>query len=63
MADNTAQVPELPNVTFTLTYGSGGIDGMPSNTVRVVATRPGIPTEDNPNPEPIVLRDTSFIGP
>ncbi|WP_044506239.1 hypothetical protein [Gordonia sp. KTR9] len=38
MADTTFALDEIPGVTFTASYGSGGQTGLPSNWVRIVGT-------------------------
>ncbi|QDH92472.1 hypothetical protein SEA_DMITRI_29 [Gordonia phage Dmitri] len=46
MADTTFELDEIPGVTFTASFGSGGQTGLPSNWVRIVGT------VDNPYYEP-----------
>lgn len=47
MANDTIfEVPEIPGVTFTASFGSGGQTGLPSNWVRIVGTAP------NPHHDP-----------
>lgn len=38
MADTTFTRDEFPGVTFTVLAGSGGLPGLPSNSMRIVAT-------------------------
>lgn len=39
MANDTIfELPEIPGVTFTASYGSGGETGLPSNWIRIVGT-------------------------
>jgi len=38
MADTTFELDEIPGVTFTASFGSGGQTGLPSNWVRIVGT-------------------------
>ena len=59
----TFTLPELPDVTFTVTRGSGGDSGLPANWIRVVGTQPGEPTEDKPDPDPVVVSEVGFAGP
>ncbi|QDF15400.1 hypothetical protein SEA_MOLLYMUR_39 [Gordonia phage Mollymur] len=61
--DTIWKLPETPGVTYTSSYGSGGQSGLPSNWIRIIGTRPGVPTEDNPDPDPIVVLDVGFAGP
>lgn len=36
--DTIFELPEIPGVTFTASYGSGGETGLPSNWIRIVGT-------------------------
>lgn len=63
MADATFTLDDLPGITFEATRGSGGSPDQPSNWLRIVATKPGEPTEDDPNPDPVTLCDVGFAGP
>ncbi len=38
MNDTIFELPEIPGVTFTASYGSGGETGLPSNWIRIVGT-------------------------
>ncbi|QDP44146.1 hypothetical protein SEA_JUJU_30 [Gordonia phage JuJu] len=38
MADTTFTIEEFPGVTFTVLVGSGGLPGLPSNSMRLVAS-------------------------
>ncbi|XAO35456.1 hypothetical protein SEA_MORGANA_22 [Gordonia phage Morgana] len=61
--DTVWELPETPGVTYTSSYGSGGVSGLPSNWIRIVGTREGVPTEGDPEPEPIVVLEVGFAGP
>ncbi|AXH50486.1 hypothetical protein SEA_RUTHY_23 [Gordonia phage Ruthy] len=37
---NTFTLDEFPGVTFSVLTGSGGVPGLPSNSVRIIATMP-----------------------
>ncbi|WPH57906.1 hypothetical protein SEA_RAYTHEFIREFLY_29 [Gordonia phage RayTheFireFly] len=36
--DTIFELPEIPGVTFTASFGSGGETGLPSNWIRIVGT-------------------------
>ena len=38
MADTTFTLDEFPGVTFTVLVGSGGLPGLPSNSMRIIGT-------------------------
>lgn len=40
MADTTFALDEIPGVTFTASFGSGGESGLPSNWIQIVGTVP-----------------------
>lgn len=51
----TFSFADQPGVTYTATRGSGGVSGRGSDWITVVVTKPGVVTEDDPNPEPIEI--------
>ncbi|ROZ89026.1 hypothetical protein [Gordonia sp. OPL2] len=59
----TFTLPEIPDVTFTVTRGSDGESGLPSNWINIRGTRPGTPTDDDPEPDPVVVSEVGFAGP
>ena len=63
----TFDLPDLPDVTFTVERGSGGDTGLPSTWITIVGTRPETPepTDDIPNPDPITVEvcRIGFAGP
>ena len=63
MTGTTFTLPELPDVTFQVTRGSGGDSGLPSNWITLRGTKPGVPTEDDTDPEPVVVCQLGFAGP
>lgn len=68
MPENTTfELPDIPDVTFTVTRGSGGTAGLPSNWISIVGTRLVMPqpTDDIPEPTPVeeVVCEIGFAGP
>ena len=63
MANTTFTLPDLPDVSFEVTRGSGGESGLPQNWITIRGTRPGTPTDDDPEPEPVVVSEIGFAGP
>ncbi|AXH47247.2 hypothetical protein SEA_DELRIO_27 [Gordonia phage DelRio] len=63
MAATMFTIDDLPDVTFTVERGSGGDAGLPANWLRLVATRPGIATEEDPEPAPVTVCEIGFAGP
>lgn len=59
----TLTLPDLPDVTFEVTRGSGGGSDLPSNWITIVGTQPGVPTEDDPDPAPVEVCRVGFAGP
>lgn len=55
----TFVLPDLPDVTFAVTRGSGGQAGLPSNWISIVGTRPS----DEPGQDPIIVCKAGFAGP
>ena len=51
--------PDLPDITFEVTRGSGGQAGLPSNWISIVGTRPS----DEPDHDPIIVCQAGFAGP
>ena len=63
----TFTIPDIPDITFTATRGSGGQAGLPSNWITIRGTRLVMPapTDDVPEPTPIeeVVCEVGFAGP
>lgn len=51
--------PDLPDITFEVTRGSGGQAGLPSNWISIVGTRPA----EDPDHDPIIVCQAGFAGP
>lgn len=59
----TFTLDELPEITFEVVRGSNGNPDQPSNWLTITATKPGVPTEENADPDPVVVCQTGFAGP
>lgn len=66
MSTNSGElsIPDVPDHTYRITRGSPpGESGYPSNWHTLTVTRPGVPTDDDPEPGEIVVATIGFAGP